>query len=45
MSLPFADLTYTPFAEAWFCDSHGRLRLIRPFRPRDETRFAQILTG
>ena len=45
MSLPFADLTYTPFAEAWFCDSHGRWRLIRPLRPRDETRFAQFLTG
>ena len=45
MSLVFADLTYTPFAEQWFTDGEGRLRLIRPLRPRDGDAFARFLSG
>ena len=45
MSLVFADLTYTPFAEQWFTDGEGRLRLIRPLRPRDGDAFAHFLSG
>ena len=44
MSLPFADLTYNPFAEFWFSDSHGRSRLIRPLRPRDADAFSFFLS-
>ena len=45
MSLSFADLTHNPFAEAWFADSHGRMRLIRPLRPRDGERFSHFLSS
>ena len=45
MSLSFADLTHNPFAEAWFADSHGRMRLIRPLRPRDGERFSRFLSS
>ena len=43
MSLPFADITYNPFAEYWFTDSHGRSRLIRPLRPKDADAFSFFL--
>ncbi len=45
MSLAFADLTHNPFAEYWFADSHGRMRLIRPLRPRDGERFSRFLSA
>lgn len=43
MSMAFADLTYTPFAEQWFHDGNGRLRLIRPLRPQDGNVFGHFL--